>query len=508
MAASGYTEIQLYTSSTSGVVPSGTNLVAGELAINSYDGKLYYKSTAVGTSGNVVLLASAAGAVAATNIAGGTSGEIPVQNGVGSTTFIAPPGTSGTYLGWNGSGFVWASTTGPSGYSGFSGFSGYSGIGFSGGSGYSGFSGFSGYSGTSGNSGYSGISGFSGYSGTNGASGFSGYSGTNGVSGFSGYSGSGVSGFSGYSGYSGVGASGSQGTSGYSGYSGFSGINATGQSGFSGFSGVSGYSGFSGYSGSGISGYSGFSGYSGTGTSGYSGYSGAVGTSGYSGYSGYSGISGYSGSGVSGYSGTSGYSGATPTSVANITGGAVGNLLYQTGASSTGFLANQTGKVIVGGAATPAYVATSGISGVGSAINIVGGTSGQIPYQTSANTTAFTVAPTTGTSSNPGFLAYTGSGFVWDQWLTFLTSTNINSALGYTAADAAGTNASGTWTINVTGSAATATTAGAIYNGVSGWNITPTGTKLYFNYNGTSVASLDSSGNFISLANITAYGTP
>jgi hypothetical protein len=31
---------------------------------------------------------------------------------------------------------------------------------------------------------------------------------------------------------------------------------------------------------------------------------------------------------------------------------------------------------------------------------------------------------------------------------------------------------------------------------------------LYFNYNGTNVASLDSSGNLIALANITAYGTP
>ena len=40
-----------------------------------------------------------------------------------------------------------------------------------------------------------------------------------------------------------------------------------------------------------------------------------------------------------------------------------------------------------------------------------------------------------------------------------------------------------------------------------GWSVTPSGTKLYFNYNGTNVASLDSSGNLITLANITAYGT-
>jgi len=55
--------------------------------------------------------------------------------------------------------------------------------------------------------------------------------------------------------------------------------------------------------------------------------------------------------------------------------------------------------------------------------------------------------------------------------------------------------------------AGTATSAAAITNS-GGWNVTPSGTKLYFNYNGTNVASLDSSGNLISLANITAYGTP
>ena len=54
---------------------------------------------------------------------------------------------------------------------------------------------------------------------------------------------------------------------------------------------------------------------------------------------------------------------------------------------------------------------------------------------------------------------------------------------------------------NTTGS------AGSIAN-TGGWNITPTGTKLYFNYNGTNVASLDSSGNFIALLTTAAGTTP
>jgi hypothetical protein len=52
-----------------------------------------------------------------------------------------------------------------------------------------------------------------------------------------------------------------------------------------------------------------------------------------------------------------------------------------------------------------------------------------------------------------------------------------------------------------------ATNATKIVN-TGGWNLTPSGTKLFFNYNGTNVASLDSSGNFVSLANVSAYGSP
>ena len=59
---------------------------------------------------------------------------------------------------------------------------------------------------------------------------------------------------------------------------------------------------------------------------------------------------------------------------------------------------------------------------------------------------------------------------------------------------------------NTTGNAATATSAGSITNS-GGWSVTPSGTKLFFNYNGTNVGSLDSSGNFIVIGNVTAYGT-
>lgn len=55
--------------------------------------------------------------------------------------------------------------------------------------------------------------------------------------------------------------------------------------------------------------------------------------------------------------------------------------------------------------------------------------------------------------------------------------------------------------------ATNATNATQITNS-GGWSIIPSGTKLYFNYNGSNVASLNSTGNFVALADITGFGTP
>lgn len=54
MAATGYTPISLYYSTTASTVPLAANLVAGELALNTLDEKLYFKNS----SGVVKLLAS------------------------------------------------------------------------------------------------------------------------------------------------------------------------------------------------------------------------------------------------------------------------------------------------------------------------------------------------------------------------------------------------------------------------------------------------------------------
>ena len=58
-----------------------------------------------------------------------------------------------------------------------------------------------------------------------------------------------------------------------------------------------------------------------------------------------------------------------------------------------------------------------------------------------------------------------------------------------------------------TTTATNATNATKIANS-GGWQVAPNGSYLEFSYNGTLVASLDTSGNFIAKANVTAYGTP
>ena len=60
MAATGFTPIQLYRTTTASAVPTSGNLADGELAINTLDEKLYFKNSA----GTVKVLAATAAATA------------------------------------------------------------------------------------------------------------------------------------------------------------------------------------------------------------------------------------------------------------------------------------------------------------------------------------------------------------------------------------------------------------------------------------------------------------
>ena len=68
MAETGYTPIQLYRTATSSAVPTAGNLAEGELAINTNDGKLFFKNS----GGAVTEIASVGGSTGTVSSVGGT----------------------------------------------------------------------------------------------------------------------------------------------------------------------------------------------------------------------------------------------------------------------------------------------------------------------------------------------------------------------------------------------------------------------------------------------------
>ena len=73
MAQTNFTPISIYYSATATNVPTAGNLVAGELALNTADGKLFYKDSA----GVVQTLASKAGNVNVSSFSAGSTGLTP-----------------------------------------------------------------------------------------------------------------------------------------------------------------------------------------------------------------------------------------------------------------------------------------------------------------------------------------------------------------------------------------------------------------------------------------------
>lgn len=97
MAQTGFTPISLYYTTTAAAVPVNTNLVAGELALNTLDEKLYFKNSA----GVVKLLASNATTTNVSTITFGTTGLTPATATSGAVTVagtlvIANGGTNQT----------------------------------------------------------------------------------------------------------------------------------------------------------------------------------------------------------------------------------------------------------------------------------------------------------------------------------------------------------------------------------------------------------------------------
>lgn len=104
MAATGYTPISLYYSATASAAPTSGNLVAGELALNTNDGKLFYKDSG-GTVQTIayknVPLSTVTGTLAVANGGTGatslTANNVILGNGTSAVQVVAP-GTEGNVL--------------------------------------------------------------------------------------------------------------------------------------------------------------------------------------------------------------------------------------------------------------------------------------------------------------------------------------------------------------------------------------------------------------------------
>ena len=113
MAQATFTPIQLYYSANGGATPSTTNLAAGELAINTADGKLFYKDS----SNNLQTIATKAAATNPIAVStGGTGIQTLTQGGIaygGATTYaFTAVGTTGDLLSSNGAGApTWVTPT-------------------------------------------------------------------------------------------------------------------------------------------------------------------------------------------------------------------------------------------------------------------------------------------------------------------------------------------------------------------------------------------------------------
>lgn len=192
---------------------------------------------------------------------------------------------------------------------------------------------------------------------------------------------------------------------------------------------------------------------------------------------------------------------------------------------------NSTQRDIIAPLVEKTYIVRNNTTG-GNAIRIIGvtGTGVTIPNGITASvycdgTNFFSaLSGTVGNFTVNGALSVTGATTL-SSALTYGGVTLANAVTGtgnmvlaasptLTGTPAAPTATAGT---NTTQVATTAFVTTAVSNGLAngaasisnagGWSVTPSGTTLFFNYNGTNVAKLDSSGNFTAKANVTAFGT-
>jgi hypothetical protein len=107
---------------STGVSGLGTG-VATALAVNTGSAGAFVPTTGSGASGTWGIdisgnAATATSATTATNLAGGAANRVPYQSASGTTTFVAAPTVTNSYLKWNGTALGWDTVSGGGGGSG------------------------------------------------------------------------------------------------------------------------------------------------------------------------------------------------------------------------------------------------------------------------------------------------------------------------------------------------------------------------------------------------------
>lgn len=142
-----------------------------------------------------------------------------------------------------------------------------------------------------------------------------------------------------------------------------------------------------------------------------------------------------------------------------------------------------------------------------------GGTGASTATNARTNLGATTVGSNLFTLPNPSAVRYVQLNA--DNTVTVMDAATFRSAIGAGTGGGSVTSVSGTGTTSGLTLSGTVTTTGSLtLSGnvnkltTTNFSVEESGGKLIFKYGGTTIASMDSSGNFTSLANVTAYGTP